>query len=72
MVNFARHVNLTFDPTGRSNADKAPWIFVGGSYAGSLVAWTDIVAPGTFWAYHSSSAPLQAITDFVSKLGLIS
>jgi len=72
MVNFARHVNLTFDPTGRSNADKAPWVFVGGSYAGSLVAWTDIVSPGTFWAYHSSSAPLQAITDFVSKLGLIS
>lgn len=69
MVNFARNCNLSFDYSGSSNSDEAPWIFVGGSYAGSLVAWTEILAPGTFWAYHSASAPLQAITDFVRRPG---
>lgn len=68
MVNFAKNVKLDFDASGKSNAEKAPWILVGGSYAGSLVAWTELLAPGVFCAYHSSSAPLQAITDFVCRL----
>lgn len=37
---------------------------MGGSYAGSLSAWTESVSPGTFWAYHSSSAPVEAIDDY--------
>lgn len=37
----------------------------GGSYSGALAAWTASIAPGTFWAYHASSAPVQAIYDFV-------
>ena len=68
MTHFAKNAMLPFDPSGKSNAVKAPWIFVGGSYSGSLVAWTEITAPGTFWAYHSSSAPVEAITDFVMHL----
>lgn len=38
---------------------------VGGSYSGALTAWTESVAPGTFWAYHATSAPVEAIYDFV-------
>lgn len=40
----------------------------GGSYSGALAAWTESTAPGTFWAYHASSAPVEAIYDYVSAL----
>jgi len=37
---FAKNVNLPM-PNGDSvTPDKAPWILVGGSYAGALVSWT--------------------------------
>lgn len=61
---FAKHVKLPFDTSGKSNADKAPWIFVGGSYTGALAAWISSIAPGTFWAYHASSAPAEAVYDY--------
>ncbi|KAG5942773.1 hypothetical protein E4U53_007161 [Claviceps sorghi] len=63
-VYFANNVQLPFDPHGSSKPHKAPWIFTGFSYAGALSAWTHHFAPGTFWAYHSSSAPVQTIGDF--------
>jgi hypothetical protein len=66
MTYFANNVVLPFDPSGNSNAAKAPWVLVGGSYSGALAAWTEITAPGTFWAYHASSAPVQAIANYVS------
>jgi hypothetical protein len=65
-VYLANNIRLPFDATNSSNAKAAPWIFSGGSYAGSLAAWTESTQPGTFWAYHASSAPVQAISDYVS------
>lgn len=65
---FARNVELPFDTNGSSNAINAPWVFSGGSYSGALSAWTESVDPGTFWAYHASSAVVEAIYDFVSCL----
>jgi hypothetical protein len=38
--------------------------FSGGSYSGVLAAWTKSTAPGVFWAYHASSAPVEAIVDY--------
>jgi hypothetical protein len=64
-VYFAKTVDLPFDTDHSSNADKAPWVFTGGSYSGALTAWTESMAPGTFWAYHASSAPVEAIDDYV-------
>ncbi len=61
---FARNVQLPFDPNGTSSATKAPWVMSGGSYSGALTAWVQSVDPGTFWAYHASSAVVQAIGDF--------
>ncbi|ROW08683.1 hypothetical protein VPNG_06442 [Cytospora leucostoma] len=61
---FARTVDLPFDTNGSSNAPAAPWVFSGGSYSGALAAWTESVAPGTFWATHASSAVVEAIYDF--------
>ncbi|KAK2627286.1 hypothetical protein QTJ16_003252 [Diplocarpon rosae] len=63
-TNLANTAKLPFDTNHSSNADKAPWVFTGGSYSGALAAWTEKLAPGTFWAYHSSSAPVEAIFDY--------
>ncbi|KAG5980650.1 hypothetical protein E4U55_003810 [Claviceps digitariae] len=64
IVYFANNVRLPFDPHRSSTPDKAPWILSGGSYPGTLTAWTHDFAPGTFWAYHATSAPLESIQDF--------
>ena len=61
MVNFAKTAKLPFDQDGSSQAAKAPWVFVGGSYSGALSAWIASTSPGTFWAYYASSAPVQAM-----------
>ena len=66
MTYFAQNVQLPFDKNGSSNALHAPWVLSGGSYSGALAAWTASTSPGTFWAYHASSAPVQAISDFWS------
>jgi hypothetical protein len=54
----------------RANADLIscikPWIQVGGSYSGALAAWTESIAPGTYWAYHATSAPVEAVYNFWS------
>lgn len=65
LVNLAKTVELPFDTNHSSNAPQAPWVLSGGSYSGALSAWTESTSPGTFWAYHSSSAPVQAIFDYV-------
>lgn len=43
---FAKTAALPFDKNGSSNADKAPWVFSGGSYSGALAAWTESTSPG--------------------------
>lgn len=64
LVYFARNVQLPFDKGGASGPGRAPWVLAGCSYAGSLAYWVQRFAPGTFWAYYSSCAPVQAISDF--------
>ncbi|EFX01073.1 serine-type peptidase [Grosmannia clavigera kw1407] len=64
VTHFARTVELPFDTNGTSNAPTAPWVMSGGSYGGALAAYIEHVDPGTFWAYHASSAPVQVIEDF--------
>ncbi|KAH7317866.1 peptidase S28 [Rhexocercosporidium sp. MPI-PUGE-AT-0058] len=63
-THFAKTVALPFDTAHSSNADKAPWVWSGASYSGALAAWIESTAPGTFWAYHASSAPVEAIYDY--------
>lgn len=64
LTHFANSVSLPFDPEGLSKPRRAPWILTGGSYSGALAAWTSVEAPGTFWAYHASSAVVEAVDDF--------
>ena len=61
---FANNVQFPFDINGTSHPSKAPWIFSGGSYSGALSAWTNAKDPGTFWAYHATSAAVETIDDF--------
>ncbi|KAI1808820.1 peptidase S28 [Daldinia bambusicola] len=63
-VRFAQTAKLPFDIDGTSNVPNSPWIWTGGSYSGALGAWVESLAPGTFWATHSSSGPVEAIFDY--------
>lgn len=60
-VVFPQNVTLPFDPSGESHPTKAPWLMMGGSYSGALSAWTASTQPETYWAYHASSAPVEAV-----------
>lgn len=64
LIYFSKNVNLPFDHNNSSRPDKAPWVLSGCSYPGALAAWTNVLAPGTFWAYHCSSAPVEAISTY--------
>lgn len=64
LIYFAKHVNFPFDPEGKSRPDKAPWTLNSCSYAGALTAWTERLAPGTFWAYQAGSAVVESIESF--------
>ncbi|KID93234.1 Peptidase S28, partial [Metarhizium majus ARSEF 297] len=64
LIYFARNAKLPFDVDGASRPTKAPWILTGCSYSGALAAWTHHLAPGTFWAYHCTSAVIEIISDF--------
>ncbi|KAI0394695.1 serine carboxypeptidase S28 [Xylariaceae sp. FL0594] len=61
---FAKNVNCQFCEESTCNSGENPWVLMGGSYSGALAAWTSRIAPGTFTAYHASSAVVQAIYDF--------
>lgn len=64
---FALKAKLPFDTTGASNADKAPWVLVGGSYSGALTAWTEATTkPSVMWAYYASSAVVETIGNYWS------
>ncbi|KAL1861845.1 hypothetical protein VTK73DRAFT_6905 [Phialemonium thermophilum] len=62
LAHFARTVDLPFDTNHSSNAPQA----IGGSYSGALAAWTEKLSPGTYWAYHASSGPVEAVYDYWS------
>lgn len=40
LVYFAQNVKLAMPGGDSVTPDKAPWVLVGGSYAGALTAWT--------------------------------
>ncbi|KAI1265567.1 serine carboxypeptidase S28 [Xylariaceae sp. FL1019] len=63
MTNFASTIDLPFCE-GNCNTNDNPWVLMGGSYSGALTAWTQQIEPGTFTAYHASSAVVEAIYDF--------
>ncbi|KUJ07461.1 putative serine peptidase [Mollisia scopiformis] len=64
---FALTAKLPFDESGATNADKAPWVLIGGSYSGALTAWTQATTkPSVMWAYYASSAVVETIGNYWS------
>jgi hypothetical protein len=61
---LARELVPPFDTSGKSSAVEAPWVYTGCSYGGALASWSATMDPGTIWAYHGSSGPVEAISDF--------
>lgn len=61
---FAQNLDCQFCEGGTCNSNENPWVLMGGSYSGGLAAWTSQLDPGTFVAYHASSAVVEAIYDF--------
>ncbi|KIM91231.1 hypothetical protein PILCRDRAFT_59170 [Piloderma croceum F 1598] len=64
LVYFAENVKLAMPGGDNVTPDVAPWILIGGSYAGALTAWTMTNKPGVFWAGYSSSGVVEALVDF--------
>lgn len=64
LIYFANNVKLHFDEDGGTHPSRAPWIYSGGSYPGALATWIQKVYPGTFWAYHATSAVVQPIAHY--------
>ncbi|CEJ90071.1 hypothetical protein VHEMI05879 [[Torrubiella] hemipterigena] len=66
LVYFAKNVVFPFDKTNgtATKPDQAPWLLAGCSYAGALAAWTQALAPGTFWAYEAGSAVVETREQF--------
>lgn len=64
LIYFANNVKLPFDKNGATHPDKSPWIYSGGSYPGALATWLQKLYPGTYWAYHASSAVVQPIAHY--------
>ncbi|KAK4173910.1 putative serine protease [Triangularia setosa] len=83
MQYFAREVEFPFEVVGgngtasgnvtRTTRRRAPWVYTGGSYAGSLAGWLsrleqeeeeEMGKERAYWAYYGSSAVVEAIGDF--------
>lgn len=64
LIYFANNVELEFADKNATHPSEAPWVLSGCSYPGALTAWVNALAPGTFWAYHCSSAVVETIGDF--------
>ncbi|KAI0650408.1 peptidase S28 [Trametes meyenii] len=61
---FAKNVVLP-QPDGDSvKPGQAPWILIGGSYAGALTSFTMVNKPNLFQAAYSSSGVVESIVDY--------
>ncbi|KIJ35161.1 hypothetical protein M422DRAFT_69992 [Sphaerobolus stellatus SS14] len=61
---FANNVVLPQPNGDKLSPKEAPWVLIGGSYAGALTSWTLVNQPGVFWAGYASSGVVEAITDY--------
>lgn len=61
---FAKNVTLPFLGGDKVSPAYAPWVLIGGSYAGALTAFTLHQHPDVFWAGYASSAVVQSIVNF--------
>ncbi|KAG6809627.1 hypothetical protein H0H92_015482 [Tricholoma furcatifolium] len=74
LVYFAQNVNLPMPGGDHLTPDHAPWIIIGGSYAGALTSWT---MANNFWKYfepirvnmpQNCSADIQAALSYIDPI----
>ncbi|KAH9925851.1 peptidase S28 [Epithele typhae] len=61
---FAQHVQLPMPGGDAVQPGNAPWVLMGGSYAGALTSYTMANATDVFYAAYASSAVVQPIVNF--------
>ncbi|KAF4626557.1 hypothetical protein G7Y89_g11601 [Cudoniella acicularis] len=61
---FAKNFTLDGHPPEQFLPNNAPWVFVGGSYAGARAAFMRLRNPEVIFASLASSAPVQLQADF--------
>ncbi|KAF9818113.1 hypothetical protein IEO21_02955 [Rhodonia placenta] len=68
---FAYNVKLAMPRGDHVTPAKAPWILVGGSYAGALTSFTKVNKPDLFWAAWSSSGVVESIINYWGYFDII-
>jgi len=75
IVYFATNVELPMPDGDQVSPDKAPWVLVGGSYAGALVAWTMTKCVHFYRLYNQPSLLtflIQVPRYFCCRMGVVS
>ncbi|KAG8926149.1 hypothetical protein FRC02_009178 [Tulasnella sp. 418] len=71
IVNFAQNAVLPMPDGDKAKPNQLPWVLIGGSYAGAMVAWTMTQYPNIFAAGWASSAVVEAQNYFWSYFDII-
>ncbi|KAH9917352.1 serine carboxypeptidase S28-domain-containing protein [Fomitopsis serialis] len=68
---IAYNVKLPMPSGDHVTPDEAPWILIGGSYAGALTSFTKVNKPDVFYAAWSSSGVVESIADYWGYFNII-
>jgi len=68
---FAYNVKLPMPGGDHVTPDEAPWILIGGSYAGALTSFTKVNKPDVFYAAWSSSGVVESIVNYWGYFDII-
>ncbi|PCH36001.1 peptidase S28 [Wolfiporia cocos MD-104 SS10] len=68
---FAYNVKLPMPGGDNVTPDQAPWVLIGGSYAGALTSFTKVNKPDAFWAAWSSSGVVESIVNYWGYFDII-
>ncbi|KAH9920151.1 peptidase S28 [Fomitopsis serialis] len=68
---FAYNVKLPMPGGDHVTPDEAPWILIGGSYAGALTSFTKVNKPDLFYAAWSSSGSWRDLSNYWGYFDII-
>jgi len=68
---FAYNVKLPMPGGDHVTPAEAPWILIGGSYAGALTSFTKVNKPDVFWAAWASSGVVESIVNYWGYFDII-
>lgn len=68
---FAYNVKLGMPGGDHVTPAEAPWILIGGSYAGALTSFTKVNKPDVFWAAWASSGVVESIVNYWGYFDII-